>query len=57
MILVIDDVNANKCVECECNVLKEWKLSIFNIVHKRIKFYSHNSLISYLLSLNLLLDI
>ena len=24
----------------ECNALKEWKLSIFNIVDKRIKFYS-----------------
>ena len=40
----------------ECNALKEWKLSIFNTVDKRIKFYSHNT-ISYLLSLNLLLDI
>ena len=30
--------------ECvECNVLKEWKQSIFNIVDKRIKFYSHNT--------------
>ena len=27
----------------ECNALKEWKLSIFNIVDKRIKFYSHNT--------------
>ena len=30
----------------ECNALKEWKLSIFNIVNivnKRIKFYSHNT--------------
>ena len=27
----------------ECNVLKEWKLSILNIVDKRIKFYSHNT--------------
>ena len=25
----------------ECNALKEWKLSILNIVDKRIKFYSH----------------
>ena len=27
----------------ECNALKEWKLSIFNIVDKRINFYSHNT--------------
>ena len=27
----------------ECNALKDWKLSIFNIVDKRIKFHSHNS--------------
>ena len=27
----------------ECNALKEWKLSIFNIVDKRIKFYSQNT--------------
>ena len=27
----------------ECNALKEWKLSIFNIVDKRIKFFSHNT--------------
>ena len=27
----------------ECNALKEWKLSNFNIVDKRIKFYSHNT--------------
>ena len=27
----------------ECNALKEWDLSIFNIVEKRIKFYSHNT--------------
>ena len=27
----------------ECNALKEWTLSIFNIVDKRIKFYSHNT--------------
>ena len=26
----------------ECNALKEWKLNIFNIVDKRIKFYSQN---------------
>ena len=25
----------------ECDALKEWKLSIFNIVDKRIKFYSY----------------
>ena len=25
------------------NALKDWKLSIFNIVDKRIKFYSHNT--------------
>ena len=39
MILVIDDVNER----LECNALKEWKLSIFNIVDKRLKFYSHNT--------------
>ena len=27
----------------ECNALKAWKLSIFNKVDKRIKFYSHSS--------------
>ena len=27
----------------ECNAMKEWKLSIFNIVDKRIKFYSQNT--------------
>ena len=27
----------------ECNALKEWKQSIFNIVDKRIKFYSLNT--------------
>ena len=27
----------------ECNSMKEWKLSIFNIVDKRIKFYSQNT--------------
>ena len=27
----------------ECNALKEWELSIFNIADKRIKFYSHNT--------------
>ena len=27
----------------ECNAMKEWKLSIFNIVDKRIQFYSQNT--------------
>ena len=27
----------------ECNAMKEWKLTIFNIVDKRIKFYSQNT--------------
>ena len=27
----------------KCNVLKEWKLSMFNVVDKRIKFYSHKT--------------
>ena len=27
----------------ECNAMKEWKLSVFNIVDKRIKFYSQNT--------------
>ena len=27
----------------ECNALKEWKLSISNIVDKCIQFYSHNT--------------
>ena len=27
----------------ECNAMKEWKLSILNIVNKRIKFYSQNT--------------
>ena len=27
----------------ECNALKEWKLTIFNIVDKRIKFYLYNT--------------
>ena len=27
----------------ECNAWKEWKLSIFNIVDKGLKFYSHNT--------------
>ena len=32
----------------ECNAMKEWKLSIFNIVDKRIKFFfsKHKSLTS-----------
>ena len=36
----------NRCCKresVECNALKEWKQSIFNIVGKRIKFYSHNT--------------
>ena len=45
MILVIDGVN-----ERVLGVMKEWKLSIFNIVDKRIKFYSQNT---NLLPLNL----
>ena len=36
MILVINGVS-------ECNAMKEWKLSIFNIVDRRIKFYSQNT--------------
>ena len=40
MILVIDGVNER---DRECNAIKEWKLSIFNIVDKRIKFYSQNT--------------
>ena len=40
----------------ECNAMKEWKLSIFNIVDKRIMFIL-KSQISYLLNLNLPLDI
>ena len=27
----------------ECNAMKEWKLSIFNIMDKQIKFYSQNT--------------
>ena len=40
MILVIDGVNerALSCYEREGVTMKEWKLSIFNIVDKRIKF-------------------
>ena len=42
----------------ECNALREWKQSIFNIVDKRYKvLFTHVTLISYLLSLELLLDI
>ena len=40
MILVIDGVNERVV---ECNGMKEWKLSIFNILDKRIKFYSQNT--------------
>ena len=40
MILVIDGVNERVL---SIMLLKEWKLSIFNIVDKRIKFYSHNT--------------
>ena len=36
MILVIDGVNES----VGCNAMKEWKLCIFNIVDKRIKFYN-----------------
>ena len=45
MILVIDVINLSKLKResVECDALKEWKLSIFNIVDKRIKFYSHNT--------------
>ena len=42
MILVIDGVNES-VKSVECNAMKEWKLSIFNIVDKRIKFYSQNT--------------
>ena len=31
---------------CECNAMKEWKLSIFSIVDKRIKFYSADGYIN-----------
>ena len=27
----------------QCNAMEEWKLSMFNIVEKRIKFYSQNT--------------
>ena len=40
----------------ECNALKEWELSIFNKVENVLSFI-HIIQISYLLSLNLLLDI
>ena len=50
MILVIEGVNES----VECIALKEWKLSIFYILDNRTK---SKSLISYLISLNLLLDI
>ena len=39
MILVIDGVNERVL----SNAMKEWKLSICNIVDKRIKFYSQNT--------------
>ena len=40
----------------ECNALKEWKLSIYNILDKHIKFFNITQ-ISYLLNQNLPLDI
>ena len=40
MIVVI---GVKKRESAECNAMKEWKLSIFNIVDKRIKFYSQNT--------------
>ena len=40
MILVIDSVNERVF---SVMLLTEWKLSIFNIVDKRMKFYSHNT--------------
>ena len=40
----------------ECNALNSWKISIFNIIEKRISFYS-KILISYHLNLNFLSDI
>ena len=45
MILVIDGVNerALSCYEREGVTMKEWKLSIFNIVDKRIKFFFQNT--------------
>ena len=27
----------------ECDVLKDWKLNIFNIIDRRISFYSQNT--------------
>ena len=33
----------NYTLSVECNAMKEWKLSIFNIVDKCIKFYSQNT--------------
>ena len=39
MILIIGGVNES----VECNDIKEWKLSIFNIVDKRLKLYLHNT--------------
>ena len=40
MILVIEDCKRDSV---ECYALKDWKLSIFNIVDKRIWFYSRNT--------------
>ena len=36
-------IDFNKRESVERYALKEWKLSIFNIVDKRIKFYSYNT--------------
>ena len=36
----------NRCCKrqsVECNAMKEWNLSIFNIVDKHINFYSQNT--------------
>ena len=45
MASVLNDFGNRWCTResVECNALKEWKPSIFNIEHKRIKFYSHNT--------------
>ena len=50
MISVIDGVNER----IECNAMKEWKLSILNIVDN---FFILKTQISYPLNLNLPLDI
>ena len=42
MILVIDCVN-ERVLSVLFFAMKEWKLSIFNIVDKRIKFYAQNT--------------